>query len=177
MTPRFKNHPHLRGVTRTPVQFTAECEPRPNFYAIFPELPEGLKWNPHLGEISGMLFLPYTRMHTVQGVWLPSQESPERGQLRAQLLLVISIKSDVAIPPHVLKPQDAVVTPATPEVRAAVPDFFALDQPCDIPGCEQLRLLYKADVAKMGSTCSGCAAAALRRKYSDAYRNLLTTSR
>ncbi len=72
----------------------------------------------------------------------------------------------------VVPPPDAPTAP--PPIATVDPAiFFQLDQPCLTPGCDQLRLLYRAELTKVGG-CSGCARSALQQKYLNAYRKLVT---
>jgi hypothetical protein len=64
-------------------------------------------------------------------------------------------------------------TPAPADTSTPADLFFQTDRPCLVPGCNQLRLLYESDVAKLGAGCSGCQLGALQRKYAHAYRELL----
>jgi hypothetical protein len=150
---------------RAEANFSITGNPRPDYWEVDPALPLGLVLGDH-GKVTGKPVVVGVTSHTVTARWKPSTNSPERGNLKYVASLRIAVEA-VDEPP--------TAPPHTPRVSGVV-EFFDFDTPCPTPGCEQLRLLYKADVAKTEGGCNSCAAASIKRKYLDAYRNLLRQS-
>jgi hypothetical protein len=161
MTPKFKPVGLVSMQAHEPTEVLLKCEPHPDYFEIEPDLPVGLTLRRLVGIISGMPVQAGVHRHTVRARWRATPKNPKRGDLAASTTLHFVVSG----------PTEKIEAAASPEET----DFFDFDTPCPIPGGEQLRLLYKADVTKLGAGCSGCALGALKRKYINAYRNLLTS--
>lgn len=51
------------------------------------------------------------------------------------------------------------------ELRKSFREFVSFEQPCEIPGCEQLRLQYREAVLALGEDCSDCQISSINATY------------
>ena len=132
-----------------------------NFTAT--NIPPGLQLNSGSGFLEGV---PNT-----SGVFFTVIEFKAVPPVRrvVEIRVTPSLFTPVPAPPTVPEVlplvEPAKETPWHPET------FFRFKEPCPVPGCEELRLLYRNELTKV-SGCSGCARAALQQKYLNAYRKL-----